>query len=91
MKCLKLFVIFPLLLLASCKDHAPPKGELCKGTGFQGGELACHNSALGDDSESYFRQMVKGDVVTNNAQYERVFTYASEMRKELIKCEKRKK
>ena len=91
MRCLKLLKIFLMLLLVSCEDHAPPKGELCKGTGFQGGEMACHNSALGDDSDPYFRQLVKGDTCTSKDQYERVYTYTANLRKELIKCEKKKK
>ncbi len=76
-----------MLFLGSCKDYEPPKGELCKATGFQASELACDNSALPDDKRTYFRHLRPGDVCTETAQFERVQAYCIDLRKDLIKCE----
>ena len=84
-------IILTLSFLSSCKDFPPPKGELCVATGFQSSEIACSNTALPEDKRKYFRQLEKGDMVTEPAQFDRVQAYCIDLRQELIKCNRRKK
>lgn len=88
-KCYSLFIILILSCLSSCKDYPFPKTELCVATGFQSSEVACSNTAKPDGEQKYFRQLEKGDMVTNPNDFERVQTYCIDLRQELIKCKRR--
>ena len=89
-KCLKLSAILTMLLIAGCNDFPPPEGELCKSTGLQSSELACHDPSLPEDRRAYFRHLEKNDTCTNAGQFQRMQFYCLGLRADLIKCNRDK-
>lgn len=72
-----------LLSLTSCNTFPPPKTELCIGT--IEGDLACNYK-----EESYFRELMTSDIVTNADDYRRLKQYVNDLREKLIKCKRRR-
>ena len=76
-----------LLTLSSCKLYGPPKTEVCLGTEQR--DLACTDLRIEEEeSQSYFREVKKGDVCTNPTDYVENYDYVARLRKKLIKCER---
>lgn len=90
MKLRNLFVVLTLVLVSSCEEHKPPKGELCASTGLQCGELKCNNPNLPNDIQDYTRHINRGDIAVNPSRFKDMQLYCVDLREKLIKCENKK-
>jgi hypothetical protein len=68
--------------LTACNSFPVPKTELCIGT--EEGDLAC---SYKDDS--YFRELMRSDIVTNADDYRILKQYVNDLREKLIICKRR--
>ncbi len=87
-KLLILFAISILLSASKCEKYPPPVGELCGYRGQTCGDLACNNPNLPDGQQDYTREADVGDIVVSPGRYNDMFNYCTDLRKDLIKCEK---
>lgn len=74
-----------LSLVYSCKDnYPPPRIELCI-TGDDH-KLLCNDMRQDEKGENYERDYPLNYLCTNTTDYNKLFAYTANLRKELIKC-----
>ena len=71
-----------LVALSSCNTFPVPKTELCIAT--LEGDWACFDERR--DPESYFRDGVKGDIMTNIDDYRVMKSYILDLQEKAEKC-----
>jgi len=78
-----------LILLISCKKHAPPKTELCTARANDDSLILCNDSRRPNGSQDYDRFIKLNDFCTNSADFNRLRDYCGDLRVKLIECESR--
>jgi hypothetical protein len=76
-------ILLSVSILQGCNPER--KGELCIGT--REGDLACNNPNL--RKERYFRNMTKGDIVTNPDDYAKARKWCLQQYQKRKSCERR--
>ena len=86
-KNLLLSLIF--VLVSSCEvEHAPPLIETCISNGD--GTAGCADRRKPKNNQSYQLADTTNMVCTNPEDYKSAYNYCSELREDLIKCERKK-
>lgn len=83
MKLIAIVYLILLLSLTSCNSFPPPHTELCIAT--DEGDLACNYK-----EESYFRELMRSDIVTTADDYRILKQYVNDLREKLIKCKRKR-
>ena len=78
---MKFYVGLLMLLVSSCQNFPPPKGEICTAYGDGSGEFACIDTRT---EKEYDRYPHAGDILTNGKDYQQYYNYCNDLRKELI-------
>jgi len=78
-----------LLLFISCNEkYPPPMVELCT---TDDGTFACNDLRKPKKEQTYTKLLENNYICINPKDYDRMFAYCSDQRKERIKCEKKLK
>jgi hypothetical protein len=74
-----------ILLLASCKNFPPPRIEMC--ISGDGHKFICNDKRNDGDGENYEREYPLNYICTNANDYQKLYSYCADLRKQLIKCD----
>ena len=80
-------LIFLLLLVACNEKYPPPETEICT---TSDGTFICADQRV-DKGKAYVKLIENNYICTPTDDYDRLYAYCSDMRKERIKAEKRQK
>ena len=83
-----LLLILILSLASSCKDgYPPPSLKICATATTQG--FLCNDQKLDKDKQSFFEPYTAGYICTDQDNFNNLYAYCADLRKELIKCERK--
>jgi hypothetical protein len=84
-----LLLLLTLVCLASCRvKYAPPQVETCIHNEDSSAE--CNDLRLPKEQQSYTKYNLTNMICTNTDDYGALYSYASDLREKLIKCESQK-